>query len=72
MSEDKLQKVPILVFANKQDLEFSLKPDEIIDAMDLNSLQNRYWSIYPCSAITGEGVKEGMQNLMEIISNSKK
>ncbi len=72
MSEDKLQKVPILVFANKQDLEFSLKPDEIIDAMDLNTLQNRYWSIYPCSAITGEGVKEGMQNLMEIISNSKK
>lgn len=72
MNEEKLEKVPILVFANKQDLELSLKPDEIIEHMDLNSLQNRYWSIYPCSAITGEGVKEGMQNLIEIISNSKK
>lgn len=40
--------------------------------MDLNSLKNRYWSIFPCSAITGEGVKEGMQNLMEVISNTKK
>ena len=40
--------------------------------MDLNSLQNRYWSIFPCSAITGEGVKEGMQNLMEVINNKKK
>ena len=40
--------------------------------MDLNSLQNRYWSIYPCSAITGDGVKEGMQNLIEIIGNNKK
>lgn len=40
--------------------------------MDLNSLQNRYWSIYPCSALTGEGVKEGMQNLMEIIGSNKK
>lgn len=40
--------------------------------MDLNSLQNRFWSIYPCSAISGEGVKEGMQNLMEIISQKKK
>lgn len=29
MSEEKLEKVPILVFANKQDLEFSLKPDEV-------------------------------------------
>ncbi len=40
--------------------------------MDLNSLKNRYWSIFPCSAITGEGVKEGMQNLMEVINNKKK
>lgn len=29
MSEDKLEKVPILVFANKQDLDFALKPDEV-------------------------------------------
>ena len=40
--------------------------------MDLNALKDRYWSIYPCSAITGEGVKEGMQNLIEIISSVKK
>lgn len=29
MSEEKLKGVPILIFANKQDLEFSLKPDEV-------------------------------------------
>ena len=29
MSEQQLEKVPILVFANKQDLDFSLKPDEV-------------------------------------------
>jgi len=40
--------------------------------MDLNSLKDRYWTIFPCSAISGEGVKEGMQNLIEQISNSKK
>lgn len=39
--------------------------------MDLNSLQNRDWSIFPCSALTGEGVKEGMQYLMEIIGTKK-
>jgi ADP-ribosylation factor-like protein 3 len=30
MQEVKLDKVPILVFANKQDLDFSLKPDQVI------------------------------------------
>lgn len=29
MSEPKLEQVPILVFANKQDLDFSMKPDEV-------------------------------------------
>lgn len=29
MNEDRLEKVPILVFANKQDLDFALKPDEV-------------------------------------------
>lgn len=29
MTEEKLKGVPILIFANKQDLEFSLKPDEV-------------------------------------------
>jgi ADP-ribosylation factor-like protein 3 len=71
LNEAPLENVPVLVLANKQDLDFSLKPDEIIDAMDLNSIGNRYWSIYPCSALKGDGIKEGLQDLMEII-NSKK
>lgn len=29
MAEEQLAKVPVLVFANKQDLEFSLQPDEV-------------------------------------------
>ena len=29
MSEKELDNVPILVFANKQDLDFSMKPDEV-------------------------------------------
>ena len=30
MNDEKLGKIPILVFANKQDMDFSLKPDEVI------------------------------------------
>ena len=39
--------------------------------MDFNVLKDRYWSIFPCSAISGEGVKDGMQNLMEYINTQK-
>ena len=40
--------------------------------MNLNSIQNRYWSIYPCVALTGEGIGEGIQNLVETISKKNK
>jgi hypothetical protein len=40
--------------------------------MNLNSIQNRYWSIYPCVATKGEGVAEGIQNLIEIMSKKNK
>ena len=40
--------------------------------MELNDLKGRYWSIFPCSALTGDGVKEGMKNLIEYINTLKK
>lgn len=67
-TEPKLEKVPVLIFANKQDIETSLSPDEIMKLMELEEIANRPWSINACSAIQGEGVKEGMQWLVEVIS----
>ena len=63
-----MEKVPILIFANKQDLETSLSPDEIMKLMELELISNRPWSINACSALKGEGVKEGMEWIVEIIS----
>jgi signal recognition particle receptor subunit beta len=31
LSEDNLAKVPLLVFANKQDLQFALEAEEVIE-----------------------------------------
>ncbi|KAJ3346882.1 ADP-ribosylation factor protein 3, partial [Kappamyces sp. JEL0680] len=55
LHESKLAKVPILVFANKQDLVTALPGDEV------SGLRDRPWQIQPCSAKTGEGVSEGME-----------
>jgi GTPase SAR1 family protein len=35
MSEEGLNKVPLLVFANKQDLQFALEPEEIMNSLKL-------------------------------------
>ena len=35
MGEEGLNKVPLLVFANKQDLTFALEPEEIMNSLNL-------------------------------------
>lgn len=49
-----------MIFANKQDLEESMKPDEISDLLNLVDIRGRNWAIFKTSAITGEGLKEGI------------
>ena len=41
-----------------------LEVDEIIEKLELNTVQNRKWSIFACSAIKGEGISEGMKWLI--------
>jgi ADP-ribosylation factor-like protein 3 len=67
IEEKLLDQVPILVFANKQDL-MGLEVDEIIKELELNNINDRKWSIFACSAIKNEGISEGMKWL---ISNLK-
>merc|ERR1711988_763034 len=51
LEEDKLGGIPVLVFANKQDL---------IETMGLMDIKDRPWQIQPSSAKTGVGLQEGM------------
>ena len=57
LEDDKLSNLPLLIFANKQDLNFALAPDEIIDLLNLNNISDRVWSIVACSAISKLGIK---------------
>ncbi|KAI8917173.1 ADP-ribosylation factor-like 3-like protein [Powellomyces hirtus] len=61
LEENKLAGVPLLVFANKQDLVSALPGDEIATGLNLNAIRDRNWQIQPCSAKSGEGVEEGLQ-----------
>jgi len=68
LCEEKLEGVPLLVYANKQDLISSVSPDEISEDFDLTSIRDRAWSIQPCSAKTGDGLPEGMEWVLEQLS----
>lgn len=59
--------VPLLVYANKQDLEGAKSTQEIAEALKLGQLRNRSWKIIACSATDGMGITEGMDWL--VVSN---
>lgn len=59
--EKKLNNVPVIIFANKQDLFSALTVEEISEQLDLVNINNRAWTIQSCSAKNGEGIQEGME-----------
>ena len=71
MGEEALAKVPLLVYANKQDLQFAVEAEEILNALKLSEIQDRTWNIQACSALTKEGLQEGMEWLVKSISDKK-
>lgn len=71
LTEDALKNVPLLVFANKQDLQFALEAEEIMSTLTLMEIKDRTWTIQACSAVTKEGLQEGMEWLVKTISEKK-
>lgn len=73
LEEEKLQRVPVLVFANKQDLVGAASASDLSDgdALNLQSIRDRPWQIQACSALSGEGLEDGLTWVVKTI-NSKK
>lgn len=57
--------VPVLVFANKQDLATAKAPGGIAMALQLDEFRDRKWHIQGCSAKHHEGLEEGISWIME-------
>ena len=66
--EDELRDCPVLIMANKQDLDTSLSTIEIIETNKLGEvLRGRTWRVSGCSGTTGEGLVEAFEWLSEKI-----
>jgi len=71
MGEELLANVPVLVFANKQDLQTALDADEIMEHLALADITDRNFNIQACSAVTKEGLSDGMEWLIKTISEKQ-
>lgn len=71
MAEEQLMKVPVLVYANKQDLETACDAEEVTSTLQLENIKEREWTIQACSAMTKEGLSDGMEWLIKEITKKQ-
>lgn len=57
--EEELKECPLLIIANKQDLFGALSPNDLTKKLGLNSMK-RQWLVQGACAISGQGLKEGL------------
>lgn len=72
LEEEKLKGVTLFIFANKQDLITSARAEVIAENLGLTSIIDRTWQIQPCSALTGEGLSQGMEWICKNVGKKKK
>lgn len=75
LADQHLLTVPLLVMANKQDLDNVMSVQDVAVALQLFSMiksGQRQWYIQGTCATTGEGVDEGLEWLCTAIRNQRK
>lgn len=64
-----LSNLPLLVFANKQDLPDVMSPAEIVKELGLFALRSRTWSIQACASFfSNDGLYEGFDWLAQEVA----
>lgn len=69
LKQERLAGSSLLIFANKQDINGALTAEEIAQLLELDSIDKRHWSIVPCSAQDGKGIKDGFKWIIDDIGS---
>mmetsp|Transcript_9711 Transcript_9711/g.9531 ORF Transcript_9711/g.9531 Transcript_9711/m.9531 type:complete len:117 (+) Transcript_9711:192-542(+) len=64
--EPGLETVPILIMANKQDLEGALSQTEVSELLNIKEISRKNLIFHSCSAKTGDGLWEGLEKLSKL------
>ena len=67
LAEEQLKDCPVLVLANKQDLNGALSPGEVTKRLGMEDLIGRTWLVQGTSATTGKGFKEGLDWMAAVL-----
>ena len=72
LESDEMRGVPVVIFANKQDLPGALPPSEVANKLGMNQVRGRDWYIQGTCATNGDGVYEGMHELARLVKQHQK
>ena len=60
LGEPEMENAVLLVLANKQDLPNAMSANDVMHALELQTLRHRKWFIQSTSAPSGDGLYEGL------------
>ena len=66
-----LRDVAVLMFANKQDLPQAMNTAKVTDKLGLANMMTRDWFIQATSAVTGDGIVDGLEWMANILKKKK-
>ncbi|KAK6121693.1 hypothetical protein DH2020_044561 [Rehmannia glutinosa] len=72
LRHEDLQGAPLLILANKQDLEDAVSADELAQYLDLKKLDERVYTFQAVSSFDGLGIKESVNWLVDAMERSKR
>ena len=70
LCHEDLKNLPVLIMANKQDLDSALSVEDIIKKIELEKFKDKNWLALGTSIITGEGIEEGLDWMISILNKS--
>ena len=70
LSTNELRDSAFLILANKQDDPEAMSLDEITEKLGLNRIRSHKWHLQGTCAVSGDGVYEGFEWLVSIISEA--
>ena len=72
LQDEELATAHVLVLANKQDLPNAMSASEVADKMRLSTMRHRQWYVQPATAVSGDGIHEGLDWLATTFAKQPK
>ena len=66
-----MERIPVVVMANKQDLPGAISVSDVVSKLELQGLKNP-WHVQGTCATNGEGIIDGVQTMAKMVKNFRK